>query len=486
MKNNRKAGLSMENDTKKTQRQKKQAVIEALIWCALAMALAVFAVLFSSVLPFRVDLTSQRLFSLTESSREALSQLPSPVRIAAVYPDGNANEMVKSLLEAYAGASDKIELRFIDAERDPALLAGYDVGEARTITRGTIIVNSDGRRKLVYETDMFFEGTTGNQFYGERVITGAIRYVGTDFLSRAYFVVGHGERDISGKVLGAADLLRLDAWEVLQLPLLQQNSIPDDADALIFANPVQDLDEAEARMLIDYLSKGGSVLLLLDPSASAQNAQLPLFEAIAGLYGVGIMNNYVIEEDSSYYYTTNKLYLIPRFAAHPITRPIGMDEKMVILPLCRGISRLPELSSDVKTEELLLASDKSRARVDMTAGEGALAASDILGPIPLAYAAVKDPPEIGGRASRLVVVGDSDFITEGNIKAQANGDLFLNIMNWLLSGRENELIAGKTINADVLMIRGRDFIRIAVICCAAIPLILFFSAFALWFTNRNR
>jgi hypothetical protein len=278
----------------------------------------------------------------------------------------------------------------------------------------------------------------------------------------------------------------MDAWEVLQLPLLQQNSIPDDADVLVFANPVQDLDEAESRMLFDYLSKGGSVLLLLDPSVSVQNAQLPFFEAIAGLYGIGIMNNYVIEEDSSYYYTTNKLYLIPRFAAHPITRPIGMDKKMVILPLSRGISRLPELSSDVKIEELLLASDKSRARLDMSVADEALAPSDILGPIPLAYAAVKDPPEIGSRASRLVVVGDSDFITESNIKAQANGDLFLNMMNWLLSGRENELIAGKTINADVLMIRGRDFIRIAIICCAAIPLILFFSAFALWFTNRNR
>jgi hypothetical protein len=476
----------MENDTKKVQRQKKQAAVEALISCGLAMVLAVFVTLFSSVLPFRIDLSSQQLFSLTEFSREALSQLTAPVRIAAVYPDGNANEMVKSLLETYAGASDKIELRFIDAERDPSLLGGYDVGEARTITRGTIIVNSNGRRKLVYETDMFFEGTTGNQFYGERVITGAIRYVGTDILSRAYFVAGHGERDIYSKLLGAVDLLRMDAWEVLQLPLLQQERVPDDADVLVFANPVQDLDEAEAGMLIDYLAKGGSVLLLLDPSASVQNAELPFFEAIAGLYGIGIMNNYVIEEDTTYYYTTNKLYLIPRFAAHPITRPIGGEKKMVILPLCRGISRLPELSADVKVEELLLASNKSRARVDMSAGEGALAASDILGPIPLAYASVKDPPELGSRASRMVVVGDSDFMTEGNINAQANGDLFLNIMNWLLRGRENELIAGKTINADVLMIRGRDFIRIAIICCVVIPVILFFSAFALWFANRNR
>jgi ABC-2 type transport system permease protein len=475
----------MENGSKKIRQRKKRAAVEALIWCVLATIFAVFAVLFFSALPFRADLTSQRLFSLTESSREILSQLPAPVRIAAVYPDGNANEMVKSLLEAYARASDKIELSFIDAERDPSLLAAYDLGDARTITKGTIIVNSRGRRKLVYESDMFFKGTTGSQFYGESVITGAVRYVGSDILPQAYFVVGHGERDYDN-MFDAVELLRMNAWEVSQLPLLQQDRVPEDAEVLVFANPAADLDESEAGMLIDYLSGGGSILLLLDPAASTQNAELPLFEAITGLYGIGITNNYVIEEDTSYYYAASNLYLIPRFAVHPITQSIGAGKKMVILPLCRGISRLPEISSDVKAHELLLTSDKSRARMDMTISNPAAAASDILGPVPLACAAVKDPPELGGRASRIVVVGDSDFLTAGNIKAQANGDLFLNAMNWLLGGRESELIAGKTINADILMIRGRDFIRIAIICCAIVPLILFLAAFAIWFINRNR
>jgi ABC-2 type transport system permease protein len=475
----------MENDAGKMRQRKKRTTAEALIWCGLATAFAVFAVLFFSSLPFRADLTSQRLFSLTESSLQILEQLPDPVRIAAVYPEGNADEMVKSLLEAYERASDNIELNFIDAERDPGLLAGYDVGDARTITRGTIIVNSGGRRRLVYESDMFFEGTTGNQFYGERVITGAIRYVGSDILPRVYFVIGHGERDYD-KMLDAANMLRTNAWEVSQLPLLQQNRVPEDAGVLVFANPAADLDEAEAGMLIDYLSGGGSVLLLLDPTASTQSADMPFFEAIAGFYGLGITNNYVIEEDSSYYYAANNLYLIPRFAAHPITQPIGVQKKMVILPLSRGISRLPEISSDVKADELLLSSDKSRARMDMSVSNQAAVLSDILGPIPLAYASVKNPPEPGGSASRMVVMGDSDFLTTGNINAQANGELFLNTMNWLLGDREGGAVAGKTINADVLMIRGRDFIRIAIICCAVVPLILFLTAFGVWFSNRNR
>jgi ABC-2 type transport system permease protein len=476
----------MEKNDKETSQQKKRFFFRSFLWCVLSTVLAVFAVLFFSILPFRVDLTSQKLFSLSDSTLETLSQLAAPVRIAAVYPDGNPNMMVASLLEAYARSSGKIELNFVDAEKDPGLLAGYDLGDAGTVTRGTIIVNSQGRRKLVYESDMFFEGTTGNQFYGERIITGAIRYVGSNVLPRVYFVVGHGERGLQDKMINAAELLQTDVWEVLQLPLLQQDRIPEDAGVLVFANPVQDLDESEVRILLSYLSGGGSMLLLLDPAASPQNAKLPLFEAIAGLYGIGIINNYVIEEDTSYYYTTNNLYLIPRFAAHPITQSIVDQKKMVILPLCRGISQLPESSSDVKTSALLMSSNKSRARMDMNIPNPGAAPSDILGPIPLAYAATKEGPELGIRSSRLVVVGDSDFVMENNVNAQANGDFFLNTMNWLLGGRETEIIAGKTINADLLMIRGRDFIRLAIICCAVIPLIFFLAAFVNWLQNRNR
>jgi hypothetical protein len=159
---------------------------------------------------------------------------------------------------------------------------------------------------------------------------------------------------------------------------------------------------------------------------------------------------------------------------------------MVILPMCRGISQLPEISDDVKTDMLLLSSDRSRARMDMGVSLDRAIPSDILGPIPLAYTAVKDPPEPGSRAAYLIVVGDSDFAGSGNINVQANGDLFLNMMNWLLGSRESSVIPGKTVNADLLMIRGVDFIRIALIVCAVVPLIFFAAAILLWLKNRNR
>ena len=466
----------------KTRRGK--ILFNALLLCGLSAVLAVFVVLFFDSLPVRKDLTVQRLFSLSSSSKETLSRLTEPVRIAAVYPAGNANVMVASLLEAYKSFSNMIELQFIDAERDPGLLSSYDLGDARTMTRGTIIVNSQGRRKLIYESEMFSIGTTGNQFFGERVITGAIRYVGSLVLPRAYFVVGHGERDINNDLSGAAQLLNADVWETMQLPLLQMENVPEDAGVLVFANPIRDLDEIEVRMLLDYLANGGSMFLLLDPSTSG--IALPFFEAIVTLYGIGISNNFVIEEDSSYYYSTNKLYLIPRYAAHAVTSPLIEQKKMVILPMSRGISQSAESSSDVNTEPLLYSSDKSRARIDMKVAGLEAFSSDVLGPIPLSYAATKEGPRPGMRSSRMVVAGDSDFIAENNVYAQGNGDFFLNVMNWLLGDRESGIIPGKTINADLLLIRGRDFIRLAIICCIIIPLIFFSGAFVIWYQNRNK
>jgi hypothetical protein len=106
--------------------------------------------------------------------------------------------------------------------------------------------------------------------------------------------------------------------------------------------------------------------------------------------------------------------------------------------------------------------------------------------VPLAFAATKSPPDAGMRAARLIVAGDSDFAGSGNISAQANGSLFLNMLNWLQGGRLSALVPGKTINADTLMIRGSDFVRIAIIVIAVIPLLFFAAAFIVWLRNRSR
>jgi hypothetical protein len=304
-------------------------------------------------------------------------------------------------------------------------------------------------------------------------------------LPKVYFVAGHGEGDVDSVFARAARMISDNGCETGELVLLERDGVPDDAGVLVFASPLDDVTDAEAGMLIKYLEKGGAMLILADPILG-QGGDMPLLSAITGIYGIALVNNLVIEQDSSYRMMSNKTYLIPRYAEHDITTRLAAEKKLVILPLCRGISVTENLSGDVERKALLFSSDSSFARMDMSLASDAIAPSDVTGPVPLAYAAAKESPTPGGKKSRVVVIGDSDFAAQDNVSAQANGDLLINAVNWLLGGREGELMAGKTINSDVMLIRGRDFIRLAVICCAVLPLCFFVCAWVVWRRGKNR
>jgi ABC-2 type transport system permease protein len=457
------------------------------VQAALAILIAVFATLFAYELPFSVDLTAQNVFTLSDASRETLASLSEPVRVAAVYPDNNADPMIATLLREYAAQSGKIELQFVDAQSDPSALSSYNLGTAQTITNGTLIFNCGERVKILNTKEMYVNGPEGNVFYGERSITGAIRYVSAKQLAKLYFITGHGELSIGDDLLSAADLLRMEAYETQELVLLQQNAIPDDASAVIFAAPVTDLTPQERTVMETYLAKGGRMLLMLNPALNAQQSDvLPNFRALANSYGVELLNNYVVEEDQSYYLSVNQLYLIPRYTAHEITTPLAEAKKLVILPITQAFSQLAEVPDGVKAEPLLMTSDKSWARLDMTLDVKQKTPSDIPGLLAIAYAAQKDPQTMGGRATKAVFIGDSDFIAEGNLTAQANADFFSNVIHWLTEESEGGLIPGKVINADTLMIRAGDFVKLSVIVCGIVPLLMFAGALMVWYLRRNR
>jgi ABC-type uncharacterized transport system involved in gliding motility auxiliary subunit len=111
---------------------------------------------------------------------------------------------------------------------------------------------------------------------------------------------------------------------------------------------------------------------------------------------------------------------------------------------------------------------------------------DTPGPITLGYAAQKSYAGANGALSAVVVIGDTNFIANGNISMQANGDLFINSVNWLAGGRETEIIAGKVINSNIMVVRGSDFTRLMIICCIVIPAVVFAGAAMVWRARRNK
>ena len=285
--------------------------------------------------------------------------------------------MVKNLLERFDAASDRISVEFLDAQVSPSVLLDYNVGDAKTVANGTIIINSGSRYKLLNDDDMFTYGNNGNVFYGEQDITGAIRYVTTDELPVVYFVTGHGENSLQD-LSKAAELLGNEAYEVRRLVLLQSD-IPEDADVLVIPAPETDITDYEFELLDGYLKNGGRLLLMVDPFLNAGTADIDNLNRLTLEYGIDITKNYVEEADSSYYLGGSEMYLIPRYGDHDIVNGLAKAEKLVVLPICRGLDAAEYDENSVTRTALLASSSVSVSRYQTAGADGKISTSEKTG-----------------------------------------------------------------------------------------------------------
>lgn len=468
-------------------KQKKRSfIVVTCVALVLVLLASVFAVKIAYNLPWSYDMTATRLFTLSEQSLSVIEGLSEPVEIGAVYSAGSEEMMVQSLLDEYAKASELITVEYIDAVKEPAKLARYNLDLA-AVPNGSIIVKMGDHYKLISSDSLFATSSEGQStFSGEQQITGALRFVSSTDMPVVYVTTGHSELSPDDSLTVAMTNLGLAMYDMRTLNLQQASRVPEDADIVVMMNPTQDLSEREVELYQEYLKKGGGLMLCIDAVTNTNSIQLPNLNALCNSFGLDITNNYVVEEDPENYLSVSQLYLVPDMGSHEITQQIGMQELQVALPIARGIGTVDYDSGTVKHEMLLASSEKSWARVDMANTSSVKTEADREGPIPLAYAVTISNVAWGNEAARVVVIGDATFATDGNIEFQGNNDLWMNSLNWIEGGRQAEVISAKVIGGNSLIIRGTDFTRLAVICVGVVPLICFAAALAVWALRRNQ
>ena len=185
--------------------------------------------------PISVDLTPEKVFQLTDQSKEYLSELSEPVSIRVLTSESNfvgsgeyyvqANEVLKQ----YAQYSDQITLEYIDLLENPSLLSNYE-----DVQIGDIIVSSARRSQTLTAYDLF--NVESGSYYGsyitfskaEQAMTSAIMNVTSETQVKTAIFTGHGEQYPDG----FAELLTSNNFEVTSLnPTVDE--IPEDVDVLI-------------------------------------------------------------------------------------------------------------------------------------------------------------------------------------------------------------------------------------------------------------
>ena len=464
--------------------QKRRFLLTATITLVLVVAIVVFATLIAYRIPWAFDMTAGKIFTLADQSRQVLAGLSDPVEIFAIYPRDGADPVVTSLLSEYAKASPMVDVKYIDAEREPSKLAAENLGVS-AVTNGTIIVRSADKIKSVFAADMFQSTPEGNVFWGERELTGALRYVTAASMPKVYFLEGHGEASTSSELSKAQDALELAVYDVQPLSLMKAGRVPEDAAMVIVPSPRSDLSESEYKALEDYLANGGKAMFLVGPMNTTEMV-LGNFNKLLNQFGIDIANNLVVEEDQYSHLSNNKLYLIPGYAYHTITRALAEAKRYMMLPIAQGLMIKDVDPEKITQEPLLASSPKSWMRTDPTIKSETQTGQDVAGPIPLGYAVTRQGKDAATGDSRIVAVGNATFIHNEDLDTGANRDFFLSGVRWLLGGRGEETISPRVIGAEKLIVRGTDFVKLSAISLLVLPMIAFVGALLIWYLRRNQ
>lgn len=318
------------------------------------------------------------------------------------------------------------------------------------------------------------------ELIAEEAFTNAIAAVTVTGKSKVCFIEGHGERRIEETdregLSEAKEAIKKDNYETQKVDLMTEHSIPPACDVVVVASPQKPLFENEIKEIERHLNTGGAALIMLDPENST-NLKNTLRK-----WNVEVGDDIIVDRGAMFFF--GPLTPIPSYATHKITEELQKAGVGTLFPGTRSLAeRTEKPRKGVDVEELLRSSDNSWAETDLTSEQLEFNPDkDKKGPVSLAMAATRKK---GGKETRLVAVGDSDFASNAVIHEAANSDLILNMVNWLAGETEKISIRPRSLEEEKITLSGSQAQFIFYFTVFAVPLALLLLGGIIWLRRRN-
>lgn len=257
-----------------------------------------------------------------------------------------------------------------------------------------------------------------------------------------YFDIGLGERDpfdtsqegMSGVNNGVREsglaTYTLDIGDLAAKGL----DIPANAATVVLARPINDLNQGEISVLDRYLQKGGALLLLADvlftddPFLKQDGA----FNTYLWTnFGIRALDAAVVDPAVSGQTALDVIsaYVFPQ---SDLGARLDPAQNPTMFRVARAVDvNLDTTPTNVANGRVIMSSEQSFGETDLTLlGETNTyhydPAADLLGPLTTVVWATNQQTN-----AKIVLIGDSDFLTNGLVLTGGNGILFTDSMAWL-------------------------------------------------------
>lgn len=487
-------------------RRSTQAGTNALIATLAVLAILGFVNFLAARYIARIDLTENQIFTLAPQTQEVLQDLKQPIKAWIFSPSPNASD--RQLLDNYRRESDQFSYEFVDPQAKPGVARDFKVQSI-----GEMYLEAGEKRRFV-------QTLTPDERLSERKLTNSLAQVTNSQPEKVYFLQGHGERNLDATGQGGFSQVKTrlgeESMTAEPLSLAESGKVPEDAGVVVIAGAQRPFLAPEVEALKEYTKRKSGLMVLLDPQTDLN------LDSLLKDWGVTVSDRIVTDPQGEATGLGAGVVIVNQYGDHPITR--GFGNSYSIYPLVRPLQITPV--KDIQAVPLLIAAERTTAQQISADGSvqtegaaptgpfdiGAAFSRTVAKPVasksdaaneteaaaspapspsqspaspspsasPEVEADDEKPPE-----ARLVVIGSSDFATDGLLEQQLNGDLFLNSISWLSQQDDQVLsIRPKEVTNRRIVMSLPQQMSASLLAVALLPLLGFGTAALVWWRRR--
>ncbi len=404
----------------------------------------------------RWDFTSDKLYSLSQPTRELLAGLRQPVDVSVLLSKGDPLLVsVRHMLEAYGAVTRQLRINYVDPDRSPAeflalqqkyqIMAGK-ADDGRIIT-DAVIVMAQGQKHWFVTSDelVHLDEESGKSRPAlEQALSNGLDNVRRTEKAKLCFTTGHREPtlDDAGPE-GLSELkqrLLKNNYEPVSVDATSPKVSYADCVAVVVPTPELEFGTADVYPLVMYVQSGGSALFLLPPTlGESSRIRGTGLEPVLGLASITLGRDVVFEEDAAERLPRGSGELFfAKLLPHPITRGVlHEDDKLssrVLVVQARSVSASGGATLLMESSSNALSLKDLKALGDATSPEDAAEGGAHRS---FGLAAARELPLRGasktGHGARLFVTGASNLAWNRNFQDPSlygNRRLIENAISW--------------------------------------------------------
>ena len=515
----------------------KHGTMATVLTCCFIAVLVLLNVVATTLFdryPITIDLTKDKIYSVSDESEEYVKKVDTDV-LVTVFANENTytnyseyNKQAVELLKNYCKLNHHISYRFVDIDSNPEIVKDYsdsvqsfdiifetntnidgkDVKRTRKIGMIDMLTFSDEFTEQLSQSGMTidtlkeqFEAAGGNDltllsYYGsyvessnaEQAFTSALMTVTDPDPKYVTFLTGRSELT---QLSYFQSLLTANGYNVNSIDITSQD-IPNNTDVIVISAPKTDYLEDEITKISDFLNNDGNLGKQLIYVGSYSQEATPNLDEFLAEYGVKIGDGVICETyQGNYYnypYVTTSSELSDSF-----NQDVETTDPKIMSALCRPVETLFDKQGMVSTEQYAKSTnDAYTAKINVA--NGGLEVGDKLSEGQKCYMAIGSKAkfmndEDGTTLYSSVLAFGSEYILSDQYLSYSqyqNREYFMSVLNGITHKTDGVTITPKTVTGNVFDITQLQKNVLKWVFCLGVPVIVLVVGIVIWVRRKNK